>query len=147
VDTVTIKKKAFLKTILNSGLMPLCAVLKLTMKQAMQARATRRLVEDLLREGIAVAGRLGYDYGEGIFETCMGYLDKGGDHYPSMCVDLECRVPTEIDFINGKIVEIGRRFDDLDLEVNRVLVTLLMMEEVKVGARARTDFPDYLLSS
>ncbi|MEJ2720714.1 MAG: 2-dehydropantoate 2-reductase [bacterium] len=146
VDTLTIKKKAFLKTILNSGLMPLCAILKLTMRQAMQGRATRKLVEDLIHEGIAVAGKLGYDYGDGIFETCMGYLDKGGDHHPSMSVDLECRVPTEIDFINGRILELGRGFDDLSLEVNRVLVSMLMTLEVRVGARAPDDFPDYLLN-
>jgi ketopantoate reductase len=95
VDTRTIKKKAFLKTILNSGLMPLCAVLKLTMKQAMEGPVTRKLVEGLLREGLAVADKLGYDYGDGIFDMCMGYLDRGGDHYPSMCVDLECRMATE----------------------------------------------------
>ncbi|UCH83162.1 MAG: ketopantoate reductase family protein [Candidatus Latescibacterota bacterium] len=147
VDTITIKKKAFLKTILNSGLMPLCAVLKLTMRQAMQGAATRRLVEDLIHEGLAAAGKLGYDYGEGIFDMCMGYLDRGGDHYPSMCVDLECRMATEIDFINGKILELGNKFDGLSLEVNRVLVSLLMAEEVKIGARAPDDIPDYLLSS
>lgn len=145
VDTQTIKKKAFLKTILNSGLMPLCAVLKLTMKEAMEGPATRKLVEDLMHEGLAVAGKLGYDYGDGVFDMCMGYLDRGGDHYPSMCVDLECKKATEIDFINGKILELGRKFEDLNLDVNRVLVSLLMAEEIKVGARAPDDIPDYLL--
>ncbi|UCG51751.1 MAG: ketopantoate reductase family protein [Candidatus Latescibacterota bacterium] len=147
VDPVTIKMRAFLKTILNSALMPLCAVMNLTMKQAMEGAATRPLVEDLLREGLSVAGRLGYDYGEGIFEKCMGYLDKGGDHYPSMCGDLQHRVPTEIDFINGKILELGQRFDDLDLGVNRVMISMLMTEEVKVGVRKPNEFPDYLVGS
>jgi 2-dehydropantoate 2-reductase len=144
VDPTTIKKKAFLKSVLNSALMPVCGIMNLTMKQAMQNRATRRLADDLLREGFAVASRLGYDYGPEIMETSMGYLDKGGDHHPSMSIDLQCRRPTEIDFINGKILEIGRGFDGLDLEVNRVLVSLIMMREVMNGTRGADDLPGYL---
>ena len=103
VDPTTIRKKAFLKTILNSALLPICAIMELTMKEAMQGKATRHLAEELLSEGLSVAKRLGYDYGDDIHEICMSYLDKGGDHHPSMTVDLKCRLPTEIDFINGKI--------------------------------------------
>jgi ketopantoate reductase len=115
------------------------------MKQAMEGPATRRLAGDLIREGLAVAERLGYDYGGDMYETCMGYLDKGGDHHPSMTADIRAKVPTEIDFINGKILEIGRSFDDLDLEVNRVMVSLLMTEEARIGVRRPDEFPDYLV--
>ncbi len=145
VDSVTVKKKAFLKTILNSALMPVCAVLDLTMKEAMQGEATRKLASDLLDEGLSVAAHLGYSYGEGIHEQCMGYLDKGGDHHPSMSVDLQHKRPTEIDFINGKILEIGREFDDVNLEVNRVMVSLLMTREVRNGTRKPDEFPDYII--
>ncbi|NIO28385.1 MAG: hypothetical protein GTO29_07530 [Candidatus Latescibacteria bacterium] len=146
VSPFTIKKKAFLKTVLNASLLPLCAVMELTMKQAMQGKATRPLVEKLVREGLSVAERLEYDYGEDIFEQCMGYLDKGGDHHPSMTVDLQCKLPTEIDFINGKILEIGHSFGDLDLETHRFFVSLLMTAEVKNGTREPDDFPEYLLN-
>ena len=85
VDSTTIKKKAFLKAVLNSALMPICGVMDLTMKQAMANKATRKLAEDLLREGFAVGSKLGYDYGADIMETSIGYLDTGGDHHPSLC--------------------------------------------------------------
>ena len=146
VDPVTIKKKAFFKTILNSALLPLCAVMGLTMKQAMEGRATRRLAGDLIREGLSVAARLGYDYGGNTYEMCMGYLDKGGDHHPSMTSDIRAKAPTEIDFINGKILEIGRSFEGLGLEVNRIMVSLLMTEEVRIGVRKPDEFPDYLVN-
>jgi 2-dehydropantoate 2-reductase len=145
VDPTTVKKRAFLKTVLNSALMPICAVLGLTMREAMEGKATRELATDLLREGIAVGARLGYDYGEGIIEKCLSYLDAGGDHHPSMSVDLWNKRPTEICFINAKILEIGSGFDDLDLEVNRVLVALLMTMEVRNGTRKPGDFPDYVI--
>jgi len=145
VDSVTIKKKAFLKTILNSALMPICGVMGLTMKEATDGKATRRLAENLLREGLSVAERLGYDYGEGILEKCFGYLETGGDHHPSMSIDLRNKRPTEIDFINGKILEIGRRFTDLDMSVNRVMVSLVMAREIMNGTRAPDEIPDFVL--
>jgi len=145
VDPVTIKKKAFLKTILNSALMPVCAVMGLTMTEALQGKATRRLAEDLLIEGLSVAERMGYYYGDDILEKCMGYLSKGGDHHPSMSIDLKCRRPTEIDFINGRILKLGASFPDLDLHVNRILVSLVITQEVRNGTRGPDDFPDYLL--
>ncbi len=144
VDTITVKKNAFFKTILNSSLLPLCAIMTLTMKEAMTGKATRRIAGDLVREGLAVAERLGYDYGEDIWQRGMGYLDKGGDHHPSMTGDLNNKVPTEIDFINGKILEIGQAFDDLDLEVNRILVSMIMTQEVRDGTRTPEEIPDYL---
>jgi len=147
VDSVTVKKRAWLKTILNSALMPVCAVMHLTMKEATEGRATRRLAADLLDEGLAVAARLGYEYGDDIFEKCMSYLDKGGHHHPSMSIDLSNSRPTEIDFINGKIVEVGRQFGDVDLEVNRVFVSLVMTQEVRNGTRKPEDFPEYLVGS
>lgn len=144
VDPATIKARAFLKTILTSSLMPLCAVMGLTMKEAMETPTTRQIAGDLLREGLAVAKRFGYDYGEGIWETCMGYLDKGGSHHPSMSIDLWNKRPTEIDYINAKILEIGREYEDLDLEVNRIMTGLLMTLEVRNGTRSAQEVPDFL---
>lgn len=145
VDADGIKSRVFLKTTLNSALMPICGVMGLTMKEAMAGKATRRLAGDMLREGFSVAKKLGYDYGDGIWEKCMGYLDKGGDHHPSMSVDLQNKRPTEIEFINGKILEIGRQFDGLNLEVNRVMVSMIMSMEVRNGTRDPGNFPDYLV--
>jgi 2-dehydropantoate 2-reductase len=142
-----VEKRAWLKTILNSALMPVCAVMHLTMKEAMEGRATRRLAADLLDEGLAVAARLGYEYGDDIFEKCMGYLDKGGNHHPSMSIDLSNSRPTEIDFINGKILEVGRQLGDVNVEVNRVFVTLVMTQEVRNGTRKPEDFPEYLVGA
>lgn len=144
VDSFTIQKKAFLKTILNSALMPMCAVMGLTMKQALDGTATRKLAEDLVKEAVSVGLRLGYDYGEGICETCMSYLEKGGDHHPSMSVDLKAKRRTEIDFLNGKILELGHQFNDLNLDVNRVLVSLVMAQEVRDGTRRPDELPECL---
>ena len=84
VDSKTVKKRAFLKTVLNAALMPICAVMNLTMSEAMNGIVTRKLAEDVLKECLEVGMKLGYDYGPDILDTCMDYLDKGGNHHPSM---------------------------------------------------------------
>lgn len=144
VDSKTIKKKAFLKTTLNAALMPLCAVMGLTMREAIEGKATLQIAKNLLRESLSVGERLGYDYGKDIAEQCMHYLMGGGDHHPSMSVDLRNGRPTEIEFINGKILEIGRRFEGLDLEVTRIMVSLVMTQEVRNGTRRPEEFPGCL---
>lgn len=145
VDSKTVKKEAFLKTVLNAALMPTCALMNQTMKQAMENPVTRKIAEDVLKEGLQVAEQLGYEYGRDILKTCMGYLDKGGDHHPSMTVDLSNNRLTEIEFINGKILEIGSTFDGMKLDVNRVLVSLLMTREVMNGTRSADKLPHYLI--
>ncbi len=105
--TDSIRKYTWEKTILNAGMSALCAVTKQTMKDAMDFPPTHRIVEGLVKEGIEAAKADGYDYGPGFFDFCMGYLGKAGRHKPSMLVDVENQRSTEIDFLNGKIVEYG----------------------------------------
>ncbi len=109
--TENIRRYTWEKTILNSAMSALCAVTKQTMKDAIEFEPTRHMIERLLTECIEVARASGYDYGEGFFDFCMGYLGKAGRHKPSMLVDVENRKPTEIDFLNGKIVEYGKSLD------------------------------------
>ena len=144
VSPIEIKRQSFLKAILNSALMPVCGVLGLTMKEAMSCRIIRGYAMELVREGLAVAARLGYHYGEDCLQSCMDYLDKGGDHYPSMWVDLEHNMPTEIEFLNGKIIELGSMFADIELRTNRVFVSLVIAREIKNGTRNAEDIPNYI---
>ena len=48
---------------------------------------------------------LGWDF----YTYAHDYLGHAGDHKPSMLVDVEQKRRTEIDFLNGKIVEYGQR--------------------------------------
>jgi 2-dehydropantoate 2-reductase len=149
METVTvpaheIKRRAFFKAILNAGLSALCASTGITMRQAMTQRQTRHLAGRLVSEGLAVAAALGYHYGERAHAECMSYLDQGGDHMPSMWVDLEHGRPTEIEHINGKIVEIGLGFRNLEVSANALLTAMIVTREIKSGARAPAEVPEYL---
>jgi len=108
VFTTEIKKHEWTKTILNAALSPVCALTRRTMKQMMQLIDTRTLAREILQEGIQVARANGIVYDQDFLELCIGYLDKAGHHKTSMHVDLERGSPTEIEFLNDKIVEYGR---------------------------------------
>ncbi len=146
VSHYEIKKAAFFKTILNSALNALCAAHGLTMARAMKLRHTRRTARTLLREGLAVAALVGYNFGEDALDRCIEYLQGGGDHYPSMWFDLKNHLPTEIGYINGKIVKIGRMFKGVDVSYNLFFTSAIITQEIKNETRDDEDIPDYLIN-
>ena len=142
--TYDVKKLTFFKTILNSALNALCATSGITMRQAMTYAHTQNLANILIREGLSVAAAVGYNYGEDAREDCIAYLMRGGDHLPSMWADLKNKCPTEIEYINGKIVKVGLMFKNIDVAVNIFFTSMIITQEIKSGVRAPEDIPEYL---
>lgn len=101
-----IKRYEWIKTILSAALMPVCGPTGLTMKEALDLPETRSLCERILQESIAVASRLGYDFGAGFFSECLDYLAKTDNHKPSSSVDLESGLPVE--YVFQPIIDWGR---------------------------------------
>jgi 2-dehydropantoate 2-reductase len=147
VSSHEVKKKVFFKTILNAALSALCASTGITMRRAMQLRHTRSLAQTLIREGLSVASAVGYSYGETSMDYCLRYLDAGGDHLPSMWVDLDRGLPTEIEYINGRIVQLGTMFRHVDVSANAFLTSMIVTLEIKSGVRKPEDIPEYLTHS
>ena len=138
------RKLAFFKTILNSSLNALCATSGITMRSAMTYAHTRNLARLLVREGLSVASAVGYNYGEHAMERCMNYLDGGGDHMPSMWSDLRAGNPTEIEYLNGKIVKLGMMFKGIDVDANMFFTAQEVTQQIKAGTREPGDIPEYL---
>lgn len=129
VYTPEIKKYEWEKIILNAALSPVCALTRRTMKQMMQFSETRNLAEAILREGIEVAAAHGINFQSNFLEFCMNYLDKAGHHRTSMHVDIEKQSPTEIDFINDKIVKYGK-IKGISTPMNSTIVALIKGSEL-----------------
>ena len=129
VYTPEIKKYEWEKIILNAALSPVCALTRRTMKQMMQFTETRDLAEAILREGIEVAAAHGINFQSNFLEFCMNYLDKAGHHRTSMHVDIEKQSPTEIDFINDKIVKYGK-IKGISTPMNSTIVALIKGSEL-----------------
>lgn len=97
------------KAILNIALCAPCAILGKTMGEVMSFPPTLKLVESVLQESIAIAEAEGINLGPEFPDVAIGYLNKGGPHKPTMLVDVENKLLTEIDYLNGKIVEYGKK--------------------------------------
>ena len=61
-----------------------------------------------------------------------------------MWFDLKNRRPTEIEYINGKVVKIGKMFKNIDVDLNLYFTSAIVTQEIKNGTRDEDDIPDYL---
>lgn len=109
VNSFEIADKVWEKTILNAALSPLCAISRLTMKEAMDNADTLEIVEQILYEAVAVAKGEEIKLPDNFIKLAIRYLSSAGNHMPSLAVDLMNKSETEIDYMNGKIVDYGRK--------------------------------------
>jgi 2-dehydropantoate 2-reductase len=99
------------KVIFNAATNPLGALTGLTHGRVCEQPPLRRLATRLVDEGKAVAGAQGVEL-DSDPEELIDYAARpevAYDHKASMLQDVEARRATEIDFLNGGIVEFGRR--------------------------------------
>ncbi len=109
LDSFGIIRRSWEKTILNASLSALCGIGKLTIREAMEMPDTMEIVEQVIHEAVEVAEAEKIRFPDDFIRKCMRYLKKAGDHFPSLAVDLINNRPTEIDYLNGKIVAYGRK--------------------------------------
>jgi 2-dehydropantoate 2-reductase len=131
--TPDIKKYVWEKVILNAGLSAMCALTRKPMKDMMDFDQTEFLAEELMREGIEVAQATGVVLDEGFFDHGVQYLKKAGYHRTSMHQDILRKLPTEIDWLNGRIVQRGRALG-LKTPYNYTITALVKGLEMKSGA-------------
>lgn len=103
-----IKLYVWKKMVMKCTMASICAVTNKTIKEALEFEPTREIADACFKEALAVAKAVGYDIGEDYIKRAVNYLMKAGVHRDSMCVDIENKAPTEIDFLGGKVVEYAR---------------------------------------
>jgi 2-dehydropantoate 2-reductase len=97
------------KSIMNAAMNPVCAVTGLTMAKAMNDPLVFELIDALTIECSRVARvneiSLGWDF----YPYAMEYMRSAGDHKPSMLMDILNNRRTEVDYMNGKMIEYGHQ--------------------------------------
>ena len=107
--TDQIRNMVWSKAVNNSCMNPVCAVTGKTMFEVINDPILLNLVDSLLKEGVAVARANEFNLGPDFYPSCVEYIADAGHHKPSMLQDIEAGRRTEVDFINGKIIEYGAR--------------------------------------
>jgi 2-dehydropantoate 2-reductase len=128
------------KILYNVALNPLGAILKLHYGAIAGDPDLRPIMDRAIEEAFAVARALEvampfanhHEYLKVFYEQLV---PATFDHRPTMLHDLHVRGRTEIDALNGKIVELAEEFG-LDASTNRMLTRL-----VRAGERARKEQP------
>lgn len=95
------------KSVMNSCMNAICAVTGRTMVEIIVDPILFNLVDGLIKEGVAVARANEFALGSDFYPYCVNYIKNAGNHKPSMLQDIEAGRRTEVDYINGKIMEYG----------------------------------------
>ena len=107
LHTDQIQDMVWRKAILNACMNPVCAVTGKTMAEVINDPILFQLVDALIKEGVSVARANEFRLGSEYYPYCIDYIRNAGHHKPSMLQDIEAGRRTEVDFINGKIIEYG----------------------------------------
>lgn len=132
------------KVILNCTVNAPCAILRLRAGYVDEDPAGRRLNHSIIRECCAVATAKGvpFDADRFILEEYRDSINHIYDYYPSMAQDVMMRrQQTEIDNLNGKIVEYGEALG-IDTPVCRVLTELIRCMQANYDRQYGTELPD-----
>jgi 2-dehydropantoate 2-reductase len=116
------------KLAMNCVINPLSAILRVPDKEvaADSLRGLRRgIFEECVDVGNAEGVRLDMSLLEGLERVIPTY-----ENYSSMCQDIVKGKRTEIDFLNGKVVDLGRRHG-IPTPANEVITSLIKFLEVK----------------
>ena len=97
------------KLVANCAINPLSALLGVPNGQLLEEADTRERLERVAREAAAVARALGIELGQDGARIATEVARRTAGNRSSMLQDLERGVPTEVDVIDGAVVERGRR--------------------------------------
>lgn len=123
--TEELQRHVWEKVIRNAALMPISALTGMDILQVVESKWGLRLVEELLREAIAVANKIGIEFNSSYFEDSINYYMRAGHHMPSMWGDVQDKRITEIEYLNHKIAEYGEKHG-VDVQYNRSLANLVL---------------------
>ncbi len=121
------------KIIYNSALNPLGAILEVPYGKLAENEYTRRLMNEIIEEIFAVLGACGettlwpdaVSYREAFYGQMV---PSTAGHHASMLQDIQRGRKTEIDALNGAVVELGKKLG-VDTPVNRIIVSLVKAKE------------------
>lgn len=139
LPTDDIIREKWMKAFYNMALNPLSAILKVPYGTLGELEETKAIMKKILEEAFKVAGRKGIN----LKFDCNGYfefllrkqLPPTAKHESSMLQDITKAKRTEIDFLNGAIVRLGKTFG-VETPVNEAISNIVKAMERLARASA-----------
>jgi 2-dehydropantoate 2-reductase len=129
-----IERDLWHKMIINCAFNGISACTHSTYGSMMQEPLIRELMTAIVREGIAVAGGLDIPLElEKVLVATWKIGDTMHAAYSSTAQDLQRGKQTEIDYLNGHIVEVGRKFG-IATPANQAIHALVRLMEARLNA-------------
>jgi 2-dehydropantoate 2-reductase len=121
------------KAIFNATMNPLCALTRRTPGFLGAHAESRALIRELVEEGVAVANASGIAVpAQPIHDLTQVSVTDHANHEASMLQDVKAGRRTEVDAINGAIVEAGRAAG-VSAPIMETLWRLVKLEEAKLA--------------
>lgn len=118
-----IEEEIWSKAIVNSGINPLTAIVKCKNGYLLENPWLEHLLERTCEEGMKVAKAMGMNLDD-LVKKAKDVVASTKENYSSMLQSILHEKPTEIDHINGKIVEVGKKHG-VPTPINELLVALV----------------------
>lgn len=119
-----IYKDIWMKCIVNCSILPLGAITNLTNGEIIKDRILSKIIHDTIYEILSVSKDEVALTFEEAYDLVDTIVNQTFNHKCSMLQDIERGARTEIEMLNGKIVEIGKE-KDIPTPVNKKLVEIL----------------------
>jgi len=116
------------KTIVNSAINPLTAVLDIKNGALIEDEFLEHLLEKIVSESVKVAEKQIDTSEDSLVSRTMEVADNTSDNYSSMLQDIRNKNKTEIEQINGEIIKIGGR-SGVQTPINQTLFNLVKSKE------------------
>ena len=127
--TTEVDKYLWAKMLYNCALNPLGAILDVTYGKLTENKYSKEIMDNIIDEVFNVIYASGY---ETLWKTSDEYKDlfysklipDTYNHYSSTHQDIQRKIPTEIDSLNGRVIELGDA-NNIDVSTNRIVYNLI----------------------
>lgn len=129
-STDNIQSYIWKKLLVNIGINAITAIARVKNGYIAHSKWANEISRLAVSEAAEVAKQMGIDVDHDIFKLVIDIAQKTQNNISSMHQDIINKKPTEIDSINGAIVEYGEKLN-IDTPVNKVLTNLIKLIEEK----------------
>jgi len=116
------------KLVVNCAINPLSAITGLPYGKIAAQAGMPELMQDIAREALSVAQAEGISVPDAVFETIRTIPVTMAGQHSSTAQDLGRGKPTEIDYLNGEIVNRAAKLG-IDVPINRILTLMVKSAE------------------